>query len=150
MNKSGLNLTAFPVVPNGTLPQKFANGRVKLHLCTTETCTAGKSGAYHLGEWAYVGDGDEGEATGDAERLLQALGPDGVQRVNGSEDDAETDTDGKAPVPDPQAKAGAVRFAMDGQLPVTPKPAKPAGAIAKWCSSHDIFESSPSMFSSSW
>ena len=52
VNKSGLNLTAMPLVPNGTLPQKFANGRVKLHLCTTETCTAGKAGAVHLGEWA--------------------------------------------------------------------------------------------------
>ena len=101
------------------------------------------------GEWAYVGDGDEGEATGDAERLLQALGPDGVQRVNGSEDDAETDAEGevlpKSPVPDPNAKAGAVRFAMDGQSPVTPKPAKPAGAIAKWCSAHDISEVAESL-----
>ena len=32
VNKSGLNLTATPFVPNGTLPQKFATGRVKLHL----------------------------------------------------------------------------------------------------------------------
>ena len=52
VNKPRLNLTAMPLVPNGTLPQKFAKGRVKLHLCTTETCTAGKTGAVHLGEWA--------------------------------------------------------------------------------------------------
>ena len=52
VNKSSLNLTAMPLFPNGTLPQKFANGRVKLHLCKTETYPAGKTGAVHLGEWA--------------------------------------------------------------------------------------------------
>ena len=104
----------------------------------------------HLGEWAYVGDGDDwGELTGDEQRLLQALGPDGVQRVNGPEDDTDTGAEDevlpKSPVPDPKAKAGAVRFAMDGQSPVTPKPAKPAGAIAKWCSAHDISEVAESL-----
>ena len=59
VNKSGLNLTAMPLVPNGTLPQKFASGRLKLHLCTKETCMAGKTGVVHLGEWAYLEEGEE-------------------------------------------------------------------------------------------
>ena len=129
-NKSGIGLNADMMFAGSSRPKKYgklfgnlAKG-VFIHLCTKKTCNSYQH-AVHLGEWAYVGDGDEGVVTGDAERLLQALGPDGVQRINGSEDDA--DTEGKSPVPDPKAKAGAVRFAMDGQSPVTPKPAKPAG-----------------------
>ena len=154
LNKSGLGLNADMMFAGSSRPKKYGKlfGNVVkgvfIHLCTKKTCQSYQH-AVHLGEWAYVGDGDEGEVTGDAERLLQALGPDGVQRVNGSEDDAETDTEGevlpKSPVPDPKAKAGAVRFAMDGQSPVTPKPAKPAGAIAKWCSAHDISEVAESL-----
>ena len=154
LNKSGLGLNADMMFAGSSRPKKYGKlfGNVVkgvfIHLCTKKTCNSYQH-AVHLGEWAYVGDGDEGEVTGDAERLLQALGPDGVQRVNGSEDDAETDAEGevlpKSPVPDPKAKAGAVRFAMDGQSPVTPKPAKPAGAIAKWCSVHDISEVAESL-----
>ena len=154
LNKSGLGLNADMMFAGSSRPKKYgklfgnlAKG-VFIHLCTKKTCNSYQH-AVHLGEWAYVGDGDEGVVTGDAERLLQALGPDGVQRVNGSEDDAETDAEGevlpKSPVPDPKAKAGAVRFAMNGQSPVTPKPAKPAGAIAKWCSAHDISEVAESL-----
>ena len=122
LNKSGLGLNADMMFAGSSRPKKYGKlfGNVVkgvfIHLCTKKTCQSYQH-AVHLGEWAYVGDGDEGEVTGDAERLLQALGPDGVQRVNGSEDDAETDAEGevlpKSPVPDPKAKAGAVRFAMD-------------------------------------
>ena len=45
-----------------------------------------------------------------------------------------------SPVPDPKAKANAVRFEMNGQSPATPMPTKPAGVLAKWCSAHDIPE----------
>ena len=119
LNKSGLGLNADMMFAGSSRPKKYGKlfGNVVkgvfIHLCTKKTCQSYQH-AVHLGEWAYVGDGDEGVVTGDAERLLQALGPDGVQRVNGSEDDAETDPEGKSPVPDPKAKAGAVRFAMDG------------------------------------
>ena len=111
LNKSGLGLNADMMFAGSSRPKKYgklcgnlAKG-VFFHLCTKKTCNSYQH-AVHLGEWAYVGDGDEGEVTGDAERLLQALGPDGVQRVNGSEDDAETDAEGevlpKSPVPDPK------------------------------------------------
>ena len=149
-NKSGLGLNADMMFAGSSRPKKYGKlfGNVVkgvfIHLCTKKTCQSYQH-AVHLGEWAYVGDGDEGVVTGDAERLLQALGPDGVQRVNGSEDDAETDTDGKAPVPDPKAKAGAVRFAMDGQSPVTLNATKPAGAIAKWCKANGIPEVAEAM-----
>ena len=112
VNKSGLNLTAMPFVPNGTLPQKFATGRVKLHLCTTETCTAGKAGAYHLSEWAYREEGEEV----DGEPLLRLLA---AANVKGT-------VLPKSPVPDPKSKAQAVRFDLDGQSPATPK-STPAG-----------------------
>ena len=45
-----------------------------------------------------------------------------------------------SPVPDPKAKANAVRFEMNGQSPATPMPTKPAGVLAKLCSAHDIPE----------
>ena len=125
VNKSGLNLTAFPVVPNGTLPQKFANGRVKLHLCTTETCTAGKTGAVHLGEWAYREEGEEVDG-GPLLRLLVAANVKGTVLP-------------KSPVPDPKSKAKAVQFEMDGQSPATPK-TTPAGPITSWCNTSGIPE----------
>ena len=125
VNKSGLNLTAFPVVPNGTLPQKFANGRVKLHLCTTETCTAGRTGAVHLGEWAYREEGEEVDG-GPLLRLLVAANVKGTVLP-------------KSPVPDPKSKAKAVQFEMDGQSPATPK-TTPAGPITSWCNTSGIPE----------
>ena len=113
------------------MPQKFASGRLKLHLCTKETCTAGKTGAVHLGEWAYLEEGEEvDEEPTPSTRLLHLLV---AAKVKGA-------VLPKSPVPDPKAKANAVRFEMDGQSPATPKPTKPAGVIAKWCSAHDIPE----------
>ena len=50
-----------------------------------------------------------------------------------------------SPSPDPKAKASAVRFAMDGQSPVTPKATKPAGAIAKRCKANGIPEVAETM-----
>ena len=155
LNKSGLGLNADMMFAGSSRPKKYgklfgnlAKG-VFIHLCTKKTCNSYQH-AVHLGEWAYVGDGDDwGELTGDEQRLLQALGPDGVQRVNGPEDDTDTGAEDevlpKFLVPDPKAKGGAVRFAMDGQSPVTPKATKPAGAIAKWCKANGIPEVAEAM-----
>ena len=128
----------------GKLHGNLAKG-VFVHLCTKKTCHSFQH-AVHLGEWAYLSEEDDGSATGDAGRLLHALGPDGVQRVHGSPAEEEEEAEvvhGAAPAspsPDPKAKDSAVRFAMDGQSPVTPKATKPAGAIAKWCKANNITE----------
>ena len=157
LNQSGLGFNADMMIAGSARPKKYgklhgnlAKG-VFVHLCTKKTCRSFQH-AVHLGEWAYLSEEDDGSATGDAGRLLHALGPDGVQRVHGSpaeeeEEEAEV-LHGAAPAspsPDPKAKASAVRFAMDGQSPVTPKATKPAGAIAKWCKANNITEVAEAM-----
>ena len=48
VGKSGLNLTALPHVPNGTVPDKYSDGqRVQVHFCMEQgECKAGKQGAF--------------------------------------------------------------------------------------------------------
>ena len=157
LNQSGLGFNADMMIAGSARPKKYgklhgnlAKG-VFVHLCTKKTCHSFQR-AVHLGEWAYLSEEDDGSATGDAGRLLHALGLDGVERVHGSpaeeeEEEAEV-LHGAAPAspsPDPKAKASAVRFAMDGQSPVTLNATKPAGAIAKWCKANGIPEVAEAM-----
>jgi len=59
VGKHGLNLTGVAMVPNGTVPKKY-DTRFKIHLCK-QSCTQPKSGGLHLGEWAYLTEGESGE-----------------------------------------------------------------------------------------
>ena len=57
----GINLNASIIVPNGTVPKKFEDGNIMLHLCMKEGCKSGTKHAWHLGEWAYLAEGENGE-----------------------------------------------------------------------------------------
>ena len=65
LNKSGLGLNADMMFAGSSRPKKYGKlfGNVVkgvfIHLCTKKTCNSYQH-AVHLGEWAYVGDGDEG------------------------------------------------------------------------------------------
>ena len=117
LNQSGLGFNADMMIAGSARPKKYgklhgnlAKG-VFVHLCTKKTCHSFQH-AVHLGEWAYLSEEDDGAATGDAGRLLHALGPDGVQRVHGSpaeeeEEEAEV-LHGAAPAsPSPDPIAGS-------------------------------------------
>ena len=83
LNQSGLGFNADMMIAGSARPKKYgklhgnlAKG-VFVHLCTKKTCHSFQH-AVHLAEWAYLNEEDDGSATGDAGRLLHALGPDGV------------------------------------------------------------------------
>ena len=155
LNKSGLSFNADMMISGSSRPKKYgklygnlAKG-VFVHLCTKKSCGSFQH-AVHLGEWAYLEEGEEmgaviGGAGDPAEaeaagRLLHALGPDGVKRVMGDDDEEEVGASHGSPVPDPKTKAGAVRFAIAGQSPGTPKSTGPLAPIVKWCNTHGIPE----------
>ena len=160
LNKSGLSFNADMMISGSSRPKKYgklygnlAKG-VFVHLCTKKSCGSFQH-AVHLGEWAYLEEGEEmGAAIGGAGypaeaeaagRLLHALGPDGVKRVMGDDEEEEVGASHGSPVPDPKTKAGAVRFAIAGQSPATPKSTVPLAPIVKWCNTHGIPEVAEAM-----
>ena len=65
VSQKGLNLTAIPHVPNGSVPEQCAGGqRVEVHLCKDQgECKAGKAGALRVAEWVWPAEDEEGEGS---------------------------------------------------------------------------------------
>ena len=65
VSHGGLNLSAVPYVPGGSVPEQYAGGkRITVHLCKEQgECKAGKSGALHITEWAWLAEDEEGEGS---------------------------------------------------------------------------------------
>ena len=118
--KKGLNLTAIPLVPTGSVPEKYADGqRIQVHLCMEQgECKGGKAGALHLGEWAYLSE----EEDGDGGPLMSCLVA-AKQKL-------------AIPSPPPGLKPPQQFNIFTPQKPET----KPAGEITQWCDKHGVPE----------
>ena len=62
MSKKGLTLTGVACVAGGSqlVPAAYSGRRVQLHLCLSGCKHTGGASCVHLGEWAYLAEGDNG------------------------------------------------------------------------------------------
>ena len=120
VSHGGLNLSAVPYVPGGSVPEQYAGGkRITVHLCKEQgECKAGKAGALHITEWAWLAEDEEGEGS----TLMCCLGAAKKEAAN--------------PGPPPGLKP-PLRFDI-----FTPqkKESQPVGEIAQWCDKHGVPE----------
>ena len=125
VSHGGLNLSAVPYVPGGSVPEQYAGGkRITVHLCKEQgECKAGKSGALHITEWAWLAEDEEGEGS----TLMCCLGAAKKEAAN--------------PGPPPGLKP-PLRFDI-----FTPqkKGSQPAGEIAQWCDKHGVPEAADAL-----
>ena len=121
VSAGGLNIHAVPYVPNGSLPEKYADGkRIPVHLCKDSgECKAGKAGSLHVAEWAWLAEEEEGEGS----LLMCCLGAAKKEAAN--------------PGPPPGLKPPQ-RF--DLFTPQKKPEAQPGGEIAQWCDKHGVPE----------
>ena len=117
----GLSIHAVPYVPNGSLPEKYAEDkRIPVHLCKNSgECTAGKQGSLHVAEWAWLAEEEEGEGS----PLMCCLGAAKKEAAN--------------PGPPPGLKPPQ-RF--DIFTPQKKLESQPGGEIAQWCDKHGVPE----------